>query len=131
MAALLAAFGAAALGGAIVADSYLHGNTGAADAMQKLQGGSFGAAIQNAFGVAYVLALVGAIAFGVAIWRSGTLPRWTAIVFGIGFMLVALSFPVATTLGGVLLVVSGVAIVRASGREAVAGETAPAIVQPA
>ncbi|HEX5504169.1 MAG TPA: hypothetical protein VFW96_16205 [Thermomicrobiales bacterium] len=130
-AVLLAAFGAVALGGAVVAGSYLGGNTGAADAMQHLQGGSFGAAVMQALVVAIILAVAGAIAEGVAIWRSGTLPRWAAIVFGVGLVLVAASTPLVTTLGGLLLLASGVAIARATGREAIAGEAAPAALQPA
>lgn len=131
VAVLLTAFGAAALGGAVVADSYLRGNTGTVDAMEHLSGGSFGPAILQAFMAAWILAAAGAIANGVAIWRSATLPRWSAIGFGIGFVLVAASFPFATTLGGILLVVSGVAIARSPGRRAVTGEGAATTMQPA
>jgi hypothetical protein len=55
----------------------------------------------------------GAVLFGVVVWRSGTLPRWTAVPFGLQAPLLAftatLSFP-AEVLGAVLLLVSGAGI---------------------
>ena len=59
-------------------------------------------------GVSGMGGIGGAILFAVAIWRDGTLPRWTAVLLGLGFLLV--SMPVTTfptqLLGAVLLVIS-------------------------
>jgi hypothetical protein len=65
-----------------------------------------------------VLLLVGNGLLGVAIWRSGTLPRWAGVLWAAGavFMLllgqvVAIFFtgstPVTVLVGAVLLVISG------------------------
>ncbi len=121
LSALLAALGAAALGGAIVAALYEGGQTGVAPALVKFNGGTFGAPILAAFLVGAALALLGAISTGIAVWRSGTLPRWSAIVFGLGFVLFAASVPLITSLGGILLAIASVGMARALAREAPAG----------
>ncbi len=109
---LLAVFGAGVLAAPVVADVYFAGHSEALDALLPLSGGHFSPRILAYFGLAVVLAMVGAIADGVAIWRSGTLPRWAAIPFGLGLLLVALSSPVVTTIGGLLLIVAGVWLTR-------------------
>ena len=129
-AALLAAFGAAALGGAIVADSYLQGNTGTADAMQHLSGGNFGAPILYAFLVADILALASAVTTGIALWRMRA-PRWAVIVFGVSLVLIAVSVPLATTLGGLLLLASGVTFARMARQTSVTSAAGAGAPQPA
>lgn len=114
---LLAAFGAAILAGAVASDVYLSGDTGASDVIDKLSGGTFGRAILMTFIAASVIGLAGASAFGVAIWRSGTLPKWSAILYALGFVLLVASVPIVTHVGGILLAIGGVWIARTIGRE--------------
>lgn len=116
VALLVAGFSTGGLGAAVVADLYLSGKTGVGDAFASLSGGSFGWPILMAFTAAIVLAIPAAIAYGVAIWRTASLPRWSAVLFSLGFILVAASFPIATQLGGVLLAVAGVWMARALGQ---------------
>jgi hypothetical protein len=54
-----------------------------------------------------VTGLPGMILFAIAIWRDGRLAKWTAIVFALGFILVAAAVTFATEfLGWVLLLIS-------------------------
>ena len=71
------------------------------------------------FGVGFLLMLVGNVLLGVAVWRSGTLPRWAGVIWAAGSslpvlgMLYALlpigadSTPLTVPVGAVLLVISG------------------------
>jgi hypothetical protein len=56
-----------------------------------------------------LLFLVGSILFGVAIWRSGTLPRWAGVLFAPTGLLIAAGVQIgaAQTLGSVLMVAAG------------------------
>ena len=112
LSAVIAAFGAAALGGAVVAHSYLNGNTGALDAMNHLSGGSFGAAIMQALVAGTILSVLCAIAGGIALWREAAAPRWAIVAFGLGFVLAVASIPGISTVGGLLLIASGVVFTR-------------------
>ena len=53
--------------------------------------------------------LVGTILFGVAIWRSGTLPRWAGVLFAPTGLLIAAGVQIgaAQTLGSALMVAAG------------------------
>ncbi len=53
--------------------------------------------------------LVGTILFGVAIWRSGTLPRWAGVLFAPTGLLMAAGLQIGwtQTLGSALVVVAG------------------------
>ena len=55
------------------------------------------------------LYLVGAILLGVAVWRSGTLPRWAGALYAPTGLLIAAGVAIgeAQTLGSALLVVAG------------------------
>ena len=71
------------------------------------------------FGVSFLLMLVGNVLLGVAVWRSGMLPRWAGVLWAAGSALpvlgmlyallpmVADSTPLAVPVGAVLLVISG------------------------
>lgn len=109
---LLAAFGTIILGGAVAADVYLGGDAGATQVMKKLSGGSFGHELMNAMIVSVVLSLIGAILFGFSIWRFSPLPRWSGVLFALGLVLLVLTVPVATQIGGLLLFIAGVQIAR-------------------
>ena len=59
--------------------------------------------------------LAGPALLGVALWRSGTLPRWTGVLYAVAVPLIAvvgLAVGVAQPVGAVLLIVSGAWIAR-------------------
>jgi hypothetical protein len=56
---------------------------------------------------ALVVAIGGAIAMAIAIWRSGKFPRWSAIVYAIAFSLVMTDTPLLAWIGYVLLIIGG------------------------
>lgn len=114
---LLAAFGAFILAGAIVAAVYLNrGASDILDALRELSGGSFGPPILVTYVAAIALAVAGGVCNGIALWRASTLPRWLPLIFGIGFILFALSAPVVTQVGGTLLAIAGAWMARSAGQ---------------
>jgi hypothetical protein len=128
---LLAGLGAAFLAAAIAANVYLSGDAGASAVLAKLSGGNFGTAVLVDFIATMVVGLIGGVANGVAIWRSGTLPKWAGVLYAAGFALMMASAPIVTQLGGVLLVIGGVWIARTiSQTDATAGESS-AVISPA
>jgi hypothetical protein len=76
-------------------------------------------AMMATFGVSFLLMLVGNVLLGVAIWRSGTLPRWAGALWAAGSALPMLGMlyallpigadatPATVPVGMVLLVISG------------------------
>ena len=93
-----------------VADLYLQGNT---DVIQIYHQGLFSAFARPFLAGSAVLILVGALLFAIAIWRSGTLPKWAAVLFflhavGIG-PAAEFSYAVEYT-GALMLLVSATAI---------------------
>ncbi len=56
-----------------------------------------------------LLYVVGTILFGVAIWRSGTLPKWAGVLYAPTGLLIAAGVQIgwAQTLGSTVLVVAG------------------------
>ena len=66
-----------------------------------------------------LLFLVGTILFGVAIWRSGTLPRWAGLLFAPTGLLLAAGLQIgwAQTIGSALVVAAGVWIAWTAMRE--------------
>ena len=125
---LLAAYGAFVLASAVAADVYRSGDAGASGVLAKLSGGNFGRAILATLIAAIIVGLLGAVANGVAIWRSGTLPRWSGVLFALGFVLLVGSAPIVSQLGGILLLIGGVWIARTIGQ---GGETATQTTQAA
>jgi hypothetical protein len=61
------------------------------------------------FGIGLILIAVSAIVAAVAVWRSGVLPRWSAVVFAVGFGLYLPQFfgPAAVRVGHGVLVAIG------------------------
>ena len=84
---------------------------------------TFAATVQALTGLGYILlGFVGNILLGVAIWRSGTLPRWAGALWAGANVLMYLSLlygqtigpastPFTVPLGAVVLVISGAWIV--------------------
>ncbi|HET7035887.1 MAG TPA: hypothetical protein VFI42_09430 [Thermomicrobiaceae bacterium] len=110
---LLAMFGTLTMGSVAVAIAYRDGNTGVVPAMHNLSGGEFPAVLNFVFFAAALLCLLSAVAYGMAIWRAGAFPKWTAIVFGLGFVLIAASIPFTAYPGGILLAVAGFGLAHA------------------
>jgi uncharacterized phage infection (PIP) family protein YhgE len=128
---LLAGLGAFTLASAVAANVYRSGDTGASGVLAKLSGGNFGAAILATLIAAMVLGLAGAICFGVAIWRAGTLPKWAGVLVAAGFVLLVASAPFVSQLGGILLAIGGTWIARTIGRTGATGMATTATVAPA
>jgi hypothetical protein len=71
----------------------------------------YGPAALTMFGVGLVLLAVGAVMAAVAVWRSGSLPRWSAVPVALGFALFLPQFfgPPALRIGhGALIAAGGV-----------------------
>lgn len=129
---ILSAIGTFVFAASDVSNLYDDGDQGVGPAITVLSGGNFGPAMNLLFSVAILVSLIGALAFGGALWRSGRLPRWSAVIFGAGFVLFLSSTPVLAQVGGVLLAIAGVMIARSLGRrEIVSAEPQPAESQRA
>jgi hypothetical protein len=87
-----------------LAKVYLNGEH---DVMRTM-GAIFGQAFA-ANGLASLLFLVGSVLFGVAIWRSGTLPKWAGVLLVISglFVSVPLPIPGQDVVGWGLLMITG------------------------
>jgi hypothetical protein len=99
--------------------------------LAKLSGGDFGRAVLAVLLAAIILGLLGAVANGVAIWRSGTLPKWAGVLVAAGFVLLVASTPIVSQLGGILLALGGGWIARTAGRLGATGTASTAVVAPA
>ena len=93
-----------------VADLYLQGNS---EVIQVYHQGLYSPFARPFLAGSAVLILAGALLFAVAIWRSGSLPKWAAVLFflhaiGIG-PAAEFSYPIEYT-GALLLLVSTAAI---------------------
>ncbi len=100
----------------ILGDLYQSGQQGAGEAFKVMSGGHWSGRMVPVFIVGGLAGLIAAISLGVAIWRSGRLPKWVGVAFGVAFLLSALSAPFVTLVGALLLVVTGVVIAREMGQ---------------
>jgi hypothetical protein len=99
----LTVFGASAFAVPAIGDAYLAGYRDVAEV-------DFGSATTAILGLSSLLFLVGNVLLGVAVWRSGTLPRWAGVIYAAGFPLLALLgfiIGAAQSLGTLLIVVGG------------------------
>lgn len=104
---ILTIFGFSTIVSPVIGESYLAGQQEA----MKVNEAIFGSTAFALLAVpGLLLYLAGAILFGVAIWRSGTLPRWAGALYApTGFLIAAgVAIGVAQTLGSALLVAAGV-----------------------
>jgi hypothetical protein len=99
------------LAGSIVGDVVLSGHADAAQTFQWMSGGHWNGRIVPYLVVLIAAGLIGAVAMGVAMWRSGRYAKWLAVAFAVAFALEATSSP-PTVLGALLLVITGVLIAR-------------------
>lgn len=96
----------------VIADAYLGGNKDAYAVLTKLSGGTFSDRINNYFGVLVLFSLAGAIAYAIAVWRSGTLSKWAGIVVAIGFVCSITLTPIVAWVGALCLLVGGIVLAR-------------------
>lgn len=115
--------GIVALARPMAAEFYLSGHQDSGPLVLQLSGGSFGSRIIAFLGVTIVVALAGAIATGVAIWRSGVLPRWAAVLIAAGFVLTMTDAPLIGWVGSGLLLGAGSWIAWVATRAATATVT--------
>jgi hypothetical protein len=108
----LPVFGVLGLALPVVGDVYLAGHKDVADAMLLLSGGTFSNRINSYFGVFVVVSLVGAIAYAVAVWKSGTLPKWAGVIVAAGFALSMTLSPYVAWVGAACLIVGGLWLAR-------------------
>jgi hypothetical protein len=87
----------------IAADFYLSGHDDAGSLVVQLSGGGFSPRILTFLLVTISVALLGAIATGAAIWRSGLVPKWAGVLIAIGFVLTMTDFPLIGWVGSALL----------------------------
>jgi hypothetical protein len=104
----LPVFGILGLADAVLADVYLSGHKDVGVALLQLSGGNFNARINTYFAIFIIISLIGAVAYAVAVWKSGTLPRWAGIVVAAGFVLSMTLSPIVAWVGAVCLVAGGV-----------------------
>ena len=93
----------------IAGRAYLNGNANAIKIIAD------SVAVSSAFffaGLAGLFSVIGSILFGIAIWQSQRLPKWSGVPFFLAILLSFLSAPffsfILGFLGGVLLLTSGV-----------------------
>ena len=108
----LPVFGVLGLARPVVGDVYLAGHKDVTDAMVQLSGGTFSNRINTYFGVFIVVCLIGAIAYAVAVWKSGTLPKWAGIIVAAGFVLSMTLSPFVAWVGALGLVIGGLWLAR-------------------
>src|ERR671916_610583 len=103
---ILTIFGFSTIVSPVIGQLYLEGQPGAMAVNEAILSSS-------AFAILVVpgllFYLLGAILFGVAIWRSGTLPKWTGALYAPTGLLIAsgVAIGAAQTVGSALLIVAG------------------------
>ena len=101
-------FGILGLADAVVGDVYLSGHKDVSAAMVLLAGGTFSDRINNYFGILIFTSLVGAILYAVAVWKSGSVPKWAGVLVAPGFVLTMALSPGLAWAGSVFLVIGGI-----------------------
>ena len=122
---ILPLFGVAAFGQPAVGDAFKDGIEGA----ERINDDMYGATTLATGVTGTLLYSVGAILLGVAIWRSGSLPKAAGALFAIAVPLIAfigLAIGPAQTLGSLLLIVAGVMLVMSARRVLTESEVRPA-----
>ncbi|HSG45253.1 MAG TPA: hypothetical protein VLA72_19070 [Anaerolineales bacterium] len=93
-----------------IGDLYLQGNTQSPQIITKI---AFGPSMALAGLPGAFLYVGGCIAFGVAIWRSGVIPKWNGVLLALHGLFIAFGFgmPLLLVLSWVFLVTCGVWII--------------------
>jgi len=97
-----------------ISDVFLSGHREVSVVFDAFIAGHFGASFIVQFALALVVSLAGAVAVGVAGWRSRMIPRWCSIAFPVGFLLNVTDTPVIAWVGLALMVVTGTVIASRS-----------------
>lgn len=106
MALIMTLFGASTFAQPAIGRAYLAGQQAAVAINSDLYGAP-AVAVGLTGGLLYS---AGAVLLGVALWRSGTLPRWAGLLYAVAVPLISivgLAVGVAQPVGAVLLIVSG------------------------
>jgi hypothetical protein len=106
----LATIGSLSVGARVLADAYLNGDKSVSSGLVLMSGE--GSRIMSAIELCTDLSVIGAIAFSVAVWRSGSLPRWAGILLAPGIVLSMTLSPGVAWAGALLLVISGAWLAR-------------------
>lgn len=88
-----------------IGQEYLNGQQNAIQIGDALFSGSLFALVI----LSSLLYFIGFVLFGVAIWRSETLPKWSGVLLAVAglFLAVPADLPAASILGSVLLIIAG------------------------
>lgn len=117
----LPVFGVLGLARPVLADVYLAGHKDVTTAMELLSGGTFSNRINSYFGVFVLVCLIGAIAYAVAVWKSGSLPKWAGVIAAAGFVLTMTLSPFVAWVGALCLVIGGAWLARSASHTPSAG----------
>ena len=93
-----------------IGDLYLQGNTQASQIITEI---AFGPSMALAGLPGAFLYVGGCIAFGVAIWRSGVIPKWSGVLLALHGLFIAFGFgmPALLVLSWVFLVICGIWVI--------------------
>ena len=113
---LLTVFGFSTIVSPVIGQLYLEGQPGAMEVNEAIFSTT---ALLILVGPGLVLYLVGAILLGVAVWRSGTLPKWAGALYTPSGLLIAAGVAIGELrpIGSALIVVAGVWIAWTVTRE--------------
>jgi hypothetical protein len=103
---ILTIFGFSTIVSPVIGQLYLAGQPGAMEVNEAIFSS---AALLILSGPGLLLYLVGAILLGVAVWRSGTLPKWAGAIYAPSGLLIAAGVAIGELrpLGSALIVVAG------------------------
>ncbi|HKV32362.1 MAG TPA: hypothetical protein VJT14_15265 [Candidatus Dormibacteraeota bacterium] len=108
----LPVIGILGLANTVLADVYLAGHKDVSAAMRLLEGGTLSDRIKTYIGILIYISLTGAIAYIVAVWKSGSLPRVAGVLVAAGFVLSITLQPFVGWVGALCLVIGGVWVAR-------------------
>jgi hypothetical protein len=123
----LPVFGIFGLADQVLGDVYLAGHKDVSAAMLKLAGGTLSDRINNYLGILILVSLIGAIAYAVAVWKSGSLPKWAGVLVAPGFMLSMSFSPYVAWVGALCLFIGGLWLAIRVSQAPSAGVTAPSM----
>ena len=94
----------------VLADAYLGGDHGVTSGLVLMSGESW--RVMKSIEIAADLSLIGSVAFAVAVWKSGALPKVAGILLVPGIFASMSLSPVVAWVGAALLIISGVWLAR-------------------
>ena len=93
--------GDSTFGGPALARAYLAGNLASMEEAQQATGGIIALGKLATYGLVILLSSVGNVLLGIAVWRSGTLPKWAGAIWAASALLMyPLGLVVAITITG-------------------------------